>query len=429
MRINAQLIEASTGHHLWAERYDRDYEDIFALQNEVIGQIISQLEVKLTDREETQVVKIPTENLEAYDYYLRAERAGFYVASNDSLRKALSFYKKAIELDPLFANAHAGYAQTNVQIWRFGYTKLVTGAVARKRAYESASRALAIDSYSPRAYMVLAILQLIDGRHQEAIESAQQAILLRPNDAEAHVNLGLVLAYSGKRKAAVLAVENALRLNPKPSLGTLLHSGIVFYSDHQYARAIKLLKPAFESVRTNEEPYIIAAYAQAGQLDLARFELDRLLQSFPVTSLALQRIFYGYYKRPEDLEHLIAGLRTAGMPEWPLGVEGHEEDRLGASAIGDLVFGRTWSGRHALSAIPFIQEISESGTLAYRSAQSFLTGNVSVEQDMLCQSFQGYLSGRKLCGYIYRNAAGAAETQDEYIYITADAAKYFSLVK
>ena len=203
----------------------------------------------------------------------------------------------------------------------------------------------------------------------------------------------------------------------------------MFYSDHQYSRAIELLKPAFEVVGTNEDPYLVAAYAQSGQLDLTRSELDRLLQMFPVVSLALQRIFYRFYKRPEDLEHLIAGLRTAGMPEWPLGVEGHEENRVSAAAIGDLVFGRTWGGRHAVSAIPFIQEISETGTLAYQSAQSFLTGNVRVEQDMLCQRFQGYFSGRELCGHIYRNATGTAETQDEYLYITADAAKYFSLVK
>lgn len=429
LRINAQLIEASSGHHLWAERYDRDYQDVFTIQNEVIGRIVSELEVTLTDREETKVVKIPTNNLEAYDYYLRAEQEGFYTASYGSLRRVLSFYKKAIALDPRFAEAHAGYARTNVEIWRFGYNDLVAGTVARKSAYEAASNALAIDSDNPRAYTVLAILQLVDGRHEEAIESAQRAIRSRPNDSEAHLNLALVLAYSGRTEAGVTAVENALRLNPKPSPGTLLFSGVVFYSNHQYERAIKVLRLAIEIEPTHQEPYLVAAYAQTGQLDLARSELNRLHQAFPISNLALQRVLYGYYKRPEDLEHLIGGLRKAGMPEWPLGLEGRKEDRLSASALGDVTPGRTWIGRHVATGIPFIQEISETGTLAYRSAQSFLAGEMRIEQDMLCQSFSSYLSGHKFCGYVYRNPTGAAETQDEYLYITADAAKYFSLVK
>ena len=279
------------------------------------------------------------------------------------------------------------------------------------------------------ANRVEAILQLVDSRHEEAIESAQQAIRSRPNDSEAHLNLGLVLAYSGRTEAAVLAVENALRLNPKPSLGTLLLSGIVFYSDHQYERAIKALKPALDMVQTNEEPYLIAAYAQTEQLDLARSELDRLFQVAPVTSLALTRVYYGYYKRSEDLEHLIAALSKAGMPEWPLGLEGRKEDRLSASALGELAPGRTWIGRHVATGTSFIQEMSDTGTLAYRSAQSFLAGEMSIEQDMLCQSFPSYMSGHKFCGYVYRNPTGAAETQDEYLYITADSAKFFSLVK
>lgn len=107
LRINVKLIDAVTGLSLWAERYDRQYADLFAVQDDVIGKIISALSVKPSARERDQLARIPTENLEAYDYYMRAEQEGFIFRDVDTYRRTLSFYQKAIDLDPGFANAHA----------------------------------------------------------------------------------------------------------------------------------------------------------------------------------------------------------------------------------------------------------------------------------------------------------------------------------
>jgi adenylate cyclase len=120
VRINAQLIDATTGGHLWAERYDRHYTDIFELQDEFIGKIVAALTVKLTGAEQAQLARRPTDNLEAYDYYLRAERDVF---SEDYslLSDTLSLYEKAIAFDPNFAEAYAGYARAAVDVWRLAY--------------------------------------------------------------------------------------------------------------------------------------------------------------------------------------------------------------------------------------------------------------------------------------------------------------------
>jgi adenylate cyclase len=120
VRINAQLIDATTGGHLWAERYDRHYTDIFELQDEFIGKIVAALTVKLTGAEQAQLARRPTDNLEAYDYYLRAERDVF---SEDYslLPDTLSLYEKAIAFDPNFAEAYAGYARAAVDVWRLAY--------------------------------------------------------------------------------------------------------------------------------------------------------------------------------------------------------------------------------------------------------------------------------------------------------------------
>ncbi len=115
LRINAQLIDGTTGSHVWAERYDREYADIFALQDEVIGQIVKALSVQLTETEQSQVARLPTESLEAYDYYLRAEQLA-YRADEVSTADALAYYDKAIALDPKFADAYAGYARVATDV-------------------------------------------------------------------------------------------------------------------------------------------------------------------------------------------------------------------------------------------------------------------------------------------------------------------------
>ncbi len=135
----------SPGFRLWAERYDRQYADLFAVQDDVIGKIISALEVKLSEGERDQLARIPTDNLEAYDYYLRAEQEGVIYSDVETYRRTLSYYQKAIDLDPNFANAHAGIARVAVDVWRNDYNFLWSAAVARKIAYDAAGQALKLD--------------------------------------------------------------------------------------------------------------------------------------------------------------------------------------------------------------------------------------------------------------------------------------------
>ena len=177
VRINAQLIDGATGNHLWAERYDRQYADIFALQDEVIEHIVEALSVELSDAEHVEVVRLPTENLEAYDYYLRGEEQA-YRAEPASATNALALYEKAIALDPKFANAFAGYARVMTDVLAYSFANTLPSAVARKRAYEATGRALALNPQLSRGYSVLALLQMLDSAHGEAIASARKAVAL-----------------------------------------------------------------------------------------------------------------------------------------------------------------------------------------------------------------------------------------------------------
>jgi len=428
VRINAQLIDAATGQRLWAETYDRHKAELLAVQDEVIGHIVSALEVQLSSLEQRRLAQIPTENLEAYDTYLRAEQEGIHAADVETLQRALSFYRRASELDPDFAEAHAGYARTAAEILRQDYSTILTGGMARKVAYEAASRALKLDPFSARAHGVLAQLQLLDRRHDEAVASARRAVALQPSDASAQADLALVLAYSGEPEEAAVALDRALRLNPSAPPGLLIAAGIVYYTVRDYDRAIRALAgvqialPRSETVRE----YLAAAYAQQGRTDLAVAEADALRASFPSANLAFYELFYDHYRRPENRSHLIDGLRKAGLTEWPFGFEGEGEDLVDAGKLPSLVLDRTWTGAHS-SGTAFVQHVDREGRVAYRSDLSFLTGTVQLRRELLCHRFDGYFRDRAVCGRVYRNRAASSSALGDYVFVTPDALRYFSV--
>ncbi|TBC73617.1 adenylate/guanylate cyclase domain-containing protein [Rhizobium beringeri] len=427
LRINVKLIDAVTGLSLWAERYDRQYADLFAVQDDVIGKIISALSVKLSARERDQLARIPTENLEAYDYYMRAEQEGFIFRDVDTYRRTLSFYQKAIDLDPGFANAHAGIARVAVDVWRNDYNYLWSAAVARKIAYDAAGQALKLDPNNARAHTVLALLQWVDGRETEARNSANMAVAMEPNDAEAAANLALILVHTGSSGQAVTEMEKALRLDPSPASSFQLLAGIVFYTAGDDRRAISLIEPTLDSLPKVEpaREYLAAAYADQGNETKAAAETAKLLELFPESNLTYYGYLYDYW-RDGDLQRHLAGLRKAGIPEWPFGFTGNQADRLGEAELRNLVDGKSWTGKHK-NGTDFIQYFDKAGNTAYRSANTNITGIVEVRGDRICEKFDGYFLDRMVCGYVYRNTSGE-QGDRQYIHVTPRALTFFSPV-
>jgi adenylate cyclase len=427
LRINVKLIDAVSGLSLWAERYDRHYEDIFAIQDDVIGKIISALSVKLSEGERDQLARIPTDNLEAYDYYLRAEHEGFLYSDVDAYRRALAYYQKAIDLDANFSDAHAGIARIAIEVLRFDYNLIWSAAVARKIAYDAAGRALAINPDNARAHTVLALLQLVDGRQAEAIDSAERAVAVQPSDPEAFGNLALVLALTGSRAEAVKQIDTAIRLNPTPPPPLKLLAGVVLYTARQNDRAMPLLEAASDEM-PNVEPareYLAAAYIHHGDAAAGRRQLARLLGLFPEDNLTYYSYLYDYW-RDDDRRYHLSALHQAGMPEWPFGFEGRASDRVEGDALRLMVADRTWGGKHK-NGTDFVQYFGRDGSTAYRSANTNLTGVFEVEDDRLCERFEGYFLDRMACGYVYRAEHPVAGA--EYVSVTPQALKFFSVEK
>lgn len=426
LRINVKLIDALSGLSMWAERYDRQYADLFAIQDDVTGKIISALAVELSDGERSQIERIPSDNLEAYDYYMRAEHEGLIYSDVDTYRRTLSYYQKAIDLDPNFADAHAGIARVAVDVWRNDYNFLWSAAVARKIAYDAAGQALKLDPNNARAHTVLALLQLVDGREDEARESANRAVEAQPNSAEAAGNLALILAQTGNRDEAIAEIDRALRLDPSPSPSFQLLAGIVLYTVRDNGRAVPLIEAARDAL-PNAEPareYLTAAYGFDGNRVRGAAEKAKLLELFPESNLSYYGYLYDYW-RPTELEHHLTGLKAAGIPDWPFGFAGDDADQVGGDALRDLITDKTWTGKHK-NGTAFFQYFDKAGNTAYRSANTNITGTVEVQGNRLCERFNGYFLDRMVCGQVYRNK-DASVTGAQYVHVTPQALKFFSL--
>ena len=330
VRINAQLVDADTGFHIWAGRYDRNLNDIFATQVEIAEKIVSALAVKLTAQERARTERTPTKNLDAYDVYLRgwADHRQNTFADN---RKAIEKFKKAIELDPQFALAHAALSATYLVARRGGWWD-VQGSVSPqeglvnqhkydKERLDNARRHLkvAMEKPMPLAHRVAAQIATLDRNHDQAIQQIVKAIALDPNDADSYADMSITLTWAGKSADSIEPIRKAMRLNPHfpPIYQTYL--GIAEFSLGHYAESAKLLE---RSAARNPDNnwllvHLVAAYGRLGQAEAARATLDKLSalmrrQNRPEYTVkeARRRMPYRY---EEDLFRLLFGLHKAGM--------------------------------------------------------------------------------------------------------------------
>jgi tetratricopeptide (TPR) repeat protein len=310
VRITAQLVDTTTGHHLWAERYDRDLKDIFALQDDITQQIVAALEVKLTTEEQEQVWRRYTDNVEAYDYLLRgAEYLNRFTQETNV--QARQMFEKALELDPEFTAAYAALSLTHFREWGLQWSQ---DPQALERAFALAQKAVALDDSLPLAHMVLSHAYQWRKQPERAIAEGERVIALDPNNADSHVHLAEILNFAGRSEEAMGLVEKAMRLNPYYPYVYLYHLGFAYAATRQYEEAIAALK----RVLTRNPDFLpahlllAAVYGESGQEEEARAEAAEILRLNPHFSLEVVRQTVPY-KDQARLERFLAALRQAGL--------------------------------------------------------------------------------------------------------------------
>jgi TolB-like protein len=311
VRITAQLIEAGTGGHLWAERYDRDLEDIFDLQDEVTQKIVAALEVKLTKGERQRRVQNETENLEAYDSLLRGcER--FTRFTKEGVTEAKELYMRAIELDPTYAPAYAWLARTEVFEWISGWSEHRDRSL--RRALELANKAVSLNDSLPLGHAILGWVYMWKKEHDRAIAEGEKAIALDPNDADAHVWLALSLNSAGRPEEALGLIEKAWRLNPRFPVLYLYAQGHAYFVMERYEDCISVLERGVLD-SPNFLPnhlYLASCYGLLGREEEGRAEVAEMKRISPTYSLAYVQEL-DVFKDPRHSRRLVDGFLRVGL--------------------------------------------------------------------------------------------------------------------
>jgi adenylate cyclase len=313
VRITAQLIDGTTGGHVWAERYDRDLTDIFAVQDEVTREIVSALAVKLTQHEKQRLGHKGTENLEAYDCFLRG-RENYLGSTREGNVLARRMFEQAVELDPAFAAAHAFYVLTYVGDYINQWSE--TPERSLELAHEFARQALALDDSEPAAHFALGVVLLWMRQHEQAIAEAARTIALDPNFAPGYVLLSNVLHYAGRSEETLELLSKAMRLDPHYPDVYLHFLGQANFMLGRYDEAIAALKRRLERNPETDVSRVMlaAAYGHLGRTQEARADWAKALEVNPDYSLDHKRKILPY-KDPADFDRIVDGLRKAGLPE------------------------------------------------------------------------------------------------------------------
>ncbi|MBI3302180.1 MAG: tetratricopeptide repeat protein, partial [Deltaproteobacteria bacterium] len=268
-----------------------------------------------TPEEHERFQRAPTNNLEAYDYYLRGVESwtrAYYETKKEANIQARQMYERAVELDPQYARAYAGLGGTYFLEWFFQWNP--DRAQSLERALELAQKAVALNDSLPGAHRTLGAVYAFNKQHDQAIVEAEQAIALAPNDADGYETLGWILTYVGRPEEGIGLIEKAMRLNPRYPIFYIRSLGWAYRVAGRYEEALAPLKKVL-TLAPNMAPVhlnLAACYAELGRLEEARAEIAEALRLNPTFSLEKARQMYPF-KDPADLEHFLAAWRKAGL--------------------------------------------------------------------------------------------------------------------
>jgi len=399
VRINAQLIDATTGGHLWAERYDGSLDDVFELQDRITQHIVTALEISLTVAEQQRQARSETNSQAAYDAFLRGW-SHYRRRTPDAFAQAIPILEKAVALDPQYARAHAVLAAIYWESWQNSWGKRLGLSLSEAEPKAREYLELALKNPTPLAYRILAKIDGFNGRWDEAMANAERAIALDPNDPSGYEAMSALLVDIGRAADAIAFINKAMRLNPKSDY--LYKQGKAQFHMENYEEAATTLLGAAE--RSPEDQWsmllLAAAYGQLGRDQEAKAAIETfhgLSEKLGLEPITLTQINDWPFKHPRDRERLRTGLRRAGLSE------GKEEPRLAAltsNELRDLLVGTTHVGKNAYG------ENWTAYFAADGAARMLFGGRIVegiweiVEDGKTCRQWFNFGNSKKLC-WIY----------------------------
>jgi len=315
VRITTQLIDALTGHHLWAEKYDRDLKDIFAIQDEISFKVVTALQVKLTDGEQALTYAGGTKNFEAYARYLKGADYVKRINKEGNLL-ARKMAEETIALDPNYPRGYRLLAMTHWLDVRLGLSKDPKQSLTESvRLYQ---KTLAMDPSDGSARVLLGFVFTIMRQYEKGMAEAEQGVAISPNASIAHIYHGYILIFNGMHKEAIEAIKKAIRLDPLPPDFYWRCLGQAYCHVGMYEEAIAAFKEALRRYPDAILTHVLLAqvYALSGREKEARAEVEEVLRINSRYSVEFFRSSTPY-KNPADMELMANALLKAGVPKTP----------------------------------------------------------------------------------------------------------------
>jgi TolB-like protein/Tfp pilus assembly protein PilF len=312
VRITAQLNDVATGSHIWAERYDRDLADVFAVQDEITEAIVAAIEPQLYAAENFRARRKPPDSMDAWDLVMRALSHYWRVTRQDNV-VAQALLEKATAIDPNYGQAFGVLATSHTFSAHMGWEDMATAAPIAERA---AASAILADSEDPWAHFALGGVYLFAQRFDDSLAEFEWALRLNPNFSLARGYYGLALAYCGRWEEAAAAVQRALRLSPRDPLAAV-YCGIASYAQFVGRNYDEAMRLAREGIRQRADfvgahRVLTAAAGMAGQTDIAKAALQKLRHAQPNISLAWIAKQMPM-QHDAEREHYLEGFRRSGL--------------------------------------------------------------------------------------------------------------------
>ena len=311
VRITAQLIDASTGNHLWAEHYDGDLQDVFALQDEITRKVVAAIEPKLLEAESLRTQGRSPEDLGAWDMVIRAN-AQFWRLNTADIAEAVAILRHAIERYPHYAPAHSMLAFILAASSYIGSDPMGPQV---SEAAPIAARAIELDDSDPWAHLALGYVAFTRRRTDEAVDEFKRALELNPNFAAAEGYLGWTLVFDGRTEQAMIHLQKAMQMSPHDPQNAIFTAGVAVahYMEGRFAEAVAFARKALQqrSGFSAGNRIYIASLAQAGHTDEAKALLARAKEKHPELSVAWVEKHVPY--TPVPMAKLVEGLRKAGL--------------------------------------------------------------------------------------------------------------------
>ena len=429
IRINAQLIDAAKDHHLWAERYDGQLAEVFALQDKITRKIISALALRLTASEEKFLTDKGTENLQAYDEFLKGWQ-GYRLQTKEGFAEAKIHFEKAVEIDPEFYRAYAAQAVMYQKAVQLAAPGLRQGLGVTSHAALNAIRTKphflvkkAMKKPTALAHGLMSQYYLFRWQHDEALAEIERAVAMDPNDPELYNWMSNILWFMGKNREAIESAKMGLRLEPTNPAAYLLQLAKAYLPDGNLKESSELLERV---IRLNPDLAGSAALYQAiiygihGQNEEARTAYEIFLKSRMSPVRGLKNIIsYFPFTDPKTMDSFAVALIKAGVPGSPTDYDRlSRENMLNGQEVKSLLFGRKVAGTSWATGEQQWWEWAKSGEFKFMQGTHQDNGISWVEGDVLLIQFEKLYGGFPFGMTIFRNPDGSREGKNEFFMVS-----------